>query len=765
MSPARELLHRPVTAWVLVFAAAILAIGWPWLYSTLTGTAPSGASWTRVTGAMVVLAGAWAGVELLRNSVPWRGDRRRRAWSLVGAGVISWTLVAAGSLLAGSPHLAGPGHGLTADSLRLIGATVVVCGAAMIPSDATPSIERRIDLALVVSAVLVALWAVALPLLLDEPPDTVARALAALLGAAWIISSASIAMRGGPHHHSELRGLVYALLGGGMALMVSSDLPTAPAYTAAGAVSDLLWLTMGLALVNSGRRLRRPWVDSPDNRRTVEQLHATLPAAATVAALALVAIAQRRERTLDPVMVALGALVVVLSGARGLLMHLHNRSLFAQLLAGAEELTRTSRRDPLTGLGNRVALEERLGVALRHRTQPGTSVFFIDIDNFKRVNDSLGHDAGDELLRILAERLTGVLGTDVFRVGGDEFVAVREDLDGRSAEAVAAAIVAALGPPVQIGAHRFPTGASVGLARSERRADGARQPDDPQLLLRRADLALYRAKELGRAQWAPYEPWLQERADRRLTLQQGLRDAIERREFEVFYQPVHALGTGALVGAEALVRWVSPAFGVLLPHEFVPLANEAALMPAIGQVVLDSVLADLRGGDRGLWVAINLSEDEVLHPAMAGRLVGRLDACGVEPQQLRVEVTERVVLDPTARDVLNHLASSGLGICIEDFGSGPTSLRHLSSFNDLTLKMDRSFLGAPGRQRGELTILAAVVDLAHELGLRCAAEAITTARQAEDLEGLGVDEGQGWHFGQAVRWNELNRGCAAGEAP
>jgi diguanylate cyclase (GGDEF)-like protein len=762
--PASELLHRPVTAWVLVSGAALLAVVWPWLHSMFTGTAPSGALWTRVTGTMVVLAGAWAGVEVLRSTVPWHGDRRRRAWSIVGGGVMSWTLGATAAVLTGRPHLGGPGHGLAVELLQLVGALVVVAGAATIPSDATPSIERRIDLALVVTAVLVALWAVALPLLLDEPPGTPARAVAALLGAAWIITAAGIAMRAGPHHHSELRGLVYALLAGGTALMASSGISPAPAYTATGSVTDLLWLTMGLALVTSGRRLRRPWVDSPDNRRAVERLHAALPAAATVAALALVAVAQRRERALDPVMMALGALVVVLSGARGLLMHLHNRSLFARLLSSAEELTRTSRRDPLTGLGNRLALEERLGIALRHHEPPGTSVFFIDIDNFKRVNDSLGHEAGDELLQVLAERLIGVMGADVFRVGGDEFVAVREDLDGRSAEAVAAAVVASLGPPVQIGAHRFPTGASVGLARSERRADGPRQPDDPQLLLRRADLALYRAKELGRAQWAPYEPWLQERADRRLTLQQGLRDAIEDREFEVFYQPVHALGTGDLVGAEALVRWVSPTFGVLLPHEFVPLANEAALMPAIGEVVLEAVLADLRDDDRRLWVSVNLSEDEVLHPAVAPRLVERLEACGVEPGRLRVEVTERAVLEPTAREVLNQLAARGLGICIEDFGSGPTSLRHLSSFSDLTLKMDRSFLGASGRQRDDLTILAAVVDLAHELGLRCAVEAITTAAQAEDLRGLGVDEGQGWHFGQAVRWSELT-GRDPREAP
>jgi EAL domain-containing protein (putative c-di-GMP-specific phosphodiesterase class I) len=146
-------------------------------------------------------------------------------------------------------------------------------------------------------------------------------------------------------------------------------------------------------------------------------------------------------------------------------------------------------------------------------------------------------------------------------------------------------------------------------------------------------------------------------------------------------------------------------------------------------------------------------------------VTGQLNAFGVPPERLRLEVTERVVLDPTAREVLNGLADAGLGVTIEDFGSGPTSLRHLSSFRKLTLKMDRSFLGAAGRPRDDFTILAAMVELAHELGLTTAAEAITTPRQAEDLLGLGVDEGQGWHFGQAIRWSELIARDTAGTAP
>jgi diguanylate cyclase (GGDEF)-like protein len=757
----RELLRRPAVAAAMITTATVLAISWPWILSRITGSFPDDSERAWGSGALAVAAGAWAGFECIRGSATRRGgsgrtNRTALAWSAIGTGMAIWSAGTAWVVIDGGVPVAGPGNPVVSQILQLVASLVILIGVAAIPGDDSTSVGRLIDIAIVATAVLAGIWALALPLLPDEAPETLTRSLFALMGAAWIVASATLATRATPHLHSELRGLTYALLAGGLALMIASGIRESAGYTGSAAMSDLLWLTMALALVVSGRRLRRPWVDTVESVHVMVRIHSALPAFATFAALGLIAITQRQDGSLDPVMMTFGILVVVFSGARGLLMSSRNRSLFARLLTTADELRRTIRTDPLTGLGNRLALEDRLDAALERRSSAGTSVFFIDVDNFKRVNDSLGHDAGDELLQLLAARLTGVMGTDVFRIGGDEFVAVREDLDSSSAEAVAAALVAALGPSVQIGAHSFPTGASVGLARSETRADGPRTPDDHQLLMRRADLALYRAKELGRAQWAPYEPWLQDRADRRLGLQRDLDQAIDRHEFEVLYQPVHSLATGKPLGAEALLRWVSPEFGVIIPHEFEPLVNETALRTAMFDARFDLVLADLAEEPHGeLWIAFGMDEEELAHPGIAARLLGDLAASGVDPTRMRIETSEQAVLSPAVREALDELVEGRVRICIKGFGTGPSSLSFLSRFTALTLKLDRSLLGSLGPESSDLRVLTAVVELAHELGLGCAADAIATSRQAAELRRLGVDEGQGWHFGPAMRWNEL----------
>jgi diguanylate cyclase (GGDEF)-like protein len=446
--------------------------------------------------------------------------------------------------------------------------------------------------------------------------------------------------------------------------------------------------------------------------------------------------------------------VVVLSGTRGALMHEHNALLVEQLASTAEDLARTARTDELTGLGNRYGLERRLERALAAAPGTGITVYFIDIDNFKEVNDSLDHAAGDTLLRVLAERLTGVLGNEVYRVGGDEFVAVREDLDLNAAEALAAGVVAALGPPVRIGTHGVLSGASVGLARSELREDRGRRPDEPELLLRRADLALYRAKELGRGQWAAYQPWLQERADRRLAIQRGLPAALAGGQLEVHYQPIVSLVTGGMLGAEALARLATDRFGMLMPGEFLPLAQEAGLLAEVRSQVLARVVGRLATSDIA-WLAVNLAASEPVPAELPGQILDALSAAGVDPSRLRLEVTETTVLDPGSRVRLAHLAEAGVQVCIEDFGTGPTSLRHLSGMGDLTLKLDRSFIAGLGRGHDDRLVIAAVVDLAHDLALRVGVEAVTTLHQAEDLRALGVEEAQGWVFGQPVPWDRL----------
>ena len=746
---------RPAVVGALIVPALALAATWPWIVDFLTPVEVGDGTRVRLTELAVVGAALWGAAACLLGALARRWRPEASAWWTVGAGAIVWAMGALAGPLGGLAPTAGPSHGGAADVLQVAGFALMLIGSLLVPTRGPMDLLRRIDLTLVLTAVLIVLWSMAQRLSVADAPEALLHSGSLVLGAAGVLAGAALVIRSLPQHQPELRGLVAALMAGGIAYMLAADRGPTSAYTYRSLAADLCWMVMGLSLVVAGRRLREPRDEHATTRRVTDRVYSWLPATATIVGLATAAIHQRDVGALVPALTVLGTALVVLSATRGALMHERNKMLLDQLRFTAAQMARAGRTDELTGLGNRLGLEIRLGEALERQSPHGVSVFFIDIDNFKDVNDTLGHEAGDQLLHVLADRLMGVLGHDVFRIGGDEFVAVREDLDPRSAEAIAAAIVAALGPPVPLGPHRVPSGASVGLARSEIRADGNRRRDEPQLLLRRADLALYRAKELGRGQWASYEPWLQERADRRLALQQGLRSAITAGQLDVVYQPIVDLHTGSTVGAEALVRWVSPTFGILLPLEFLPLAEEADLMPALGEHVLSAVVDRLATSEVPGWVSVNLSAAELLHPELVERVARHLRLGGVAPQRLRVEVTEAVVLDPAVRGVLGQLAAMGVRTCIEDFGTGPTSLRYLSGLSDLTLKMDRSFLGGLGRSHDERVVLAAVTDLAHDLALRVGVEAVTTERQAEELRRLGVEEAQGWLLGEPVAWSRL----------
>jgi diguanylate cyclase (GGDEF)-like protein len=578
-----------------------------------------------------------------------------------------------------------------------------------------------------------------------------------MVGAAWIVAAASIAMRGAPHHRSELRGLVYSLSAGGITLMATSGSEPSPSYTTAAMVADLLWLTMGLSLVSSGRRLRHPWVDSPENRRAAERLHSSVPAGATVVALALVAVAQRRERTLDPVMMALGVLVVVLSGARGLLMNLHNRSLFSRLLTSAEELTRTSRRDPLTGLGNRLALEERLGLALRQRSPQGTSVLFIDIDNFKQVNDSLGHDAGDRLLQHVAAALGAALrGSDsvarpgseqaitVARLGGDEFTIVAEDLQtSEDALRIAERVQRALQTPVQVGKHEIVISTSIGITVYP---DDASPPDD---LLRHADQAMYRAKELGRDQVQFYSAEMNDQAQRRLQLEAELRHALERNEFELVWQPKADLASGRISGVEALLRWNRDGHPVATPAVFIQVLEETGLILPVGRWVLEQATRQIcawrRAGLPWLRVAVNLSARQLRQGDLLGTVNEVLESSGLPSAQLELELTESMLMGGEHHaQLLHQLSALGVQLAIDDFGTGWSSLSYLKRFNVDTLKIDRSFVRDTPHDPEDNAITTAVIALARSLKLRVVAEGVETPAQRQFLLDNDCDEFQGW---------------------
>jgi len=487
-----------------------------------------------------------------------------------------------------------------------------------------------------------------------------------------------------------------------------------------------------------------------------------------VAAIVAVIIHEVLEGGDDPLSLAFGVACVLLAALRLNMLERTQERLASELVEIAHRMETEANKDALTGLGNRAGLGIHLDNALNRQSQSGVSVFYIDIDHFKSVNDGLGHEAGDQLLVEIADRLSNVLGDDVFRIGGDEFVAVREDLNQVEAESVALALVASMEQPVHVLGRRMNAAVSVGLARSDlRRApepDASsgwpnRRADTADAVLRRADLALYRAKELGRGRWATYDPWLQQRADRQLQMQQGLYRAIEGGEIDVFFQPVVELCSGEVVGAEALVRWHSPDHGLVLPNDFLPAAANAGLLPEIGAIVLMTVEQRLRSareiaaksGRRPLWISVNLSPSEVSHPKVVERLVATAQQLG--NNQLHVGVKERSVIDSSSAEILQTLRLSGIRVLVEGFGSGPSSLRHLADYPADAVAVDRSFVDGLGEEAGDDVIVEAVATLANELSLTLVAEGVSNEWQAQKLRNLGYQLATGWHFGRPTTWD------------
>ena len=428
--------------------------------------------------------------------------------------------------------------------------------------------------------------------------------------------------------------------------------------------------------------------------------------------------------------------------------------------------------DLLTGLPNRALLMDRLGRALSHAEQPGgenegkVAILLVDLDDFKYVNDSLGHFAGDRLLVAAAGRLEGCLwpGDTVARLGGDEFaVLLAGAKDARDATHVAEKIAEALRKPFSLGDREMFVGASVGIAFgavSGVPGGGRGQPED---LLRKADLALYDAKRGGKARHALFDPETERRATRRLELQNGLRRALERGELAVRYQPVVSLKTGRTAGFEALVRWEHPERGLVLPPEFVPLAEETGLIVGIGRYVLREACRRAKewprrrsaGGSADLFpiVGVNLSARQLSHPDLVGDVEGVLKETGLEPERLTLEITESAVVgdEENGIGVLGKLKDLGVKLAIDDFGTGYSSLSYLRRLPVGMVKLDGSFVAGIGKGAEEdEVLLEGVVGIAKGLGLRVLAEGVETSGQAARLHELGCDLAQGFLFARPL---------------
>ncbi|HET9442092.1 MAG TPA: EAL domain-containing protein, partial [Acidimicrobiales bacterium] len=383
--------------------------------------------------------------------------------------------------------------------------------------------------------------------------------------------------------------------------------------------------------------------------------------------------------------------------------------------------------DTLTGLPNRALVLDRLDHALAasHRYDRPVGVLFVDLDRFKVVNDSLGHSIGDEVLIRIGERLRSAVrpSDTVGRLAGDEFVVVCEDVDSNDLLRIAQRVTAAVEVPLSLYGRDAVITASIGIAHV---AAGGRAED----VLRDADVAMYRAKERGRARVEIFDHAIRARLLQRLETEQALRRAVHRNELQLHYQPIVEVRSGRLTGVEALVRWAHPERGMVPPNDFIPLAEETGLIIPIGRWVLNEACAQLRRWQEGnpalahLKVAINLSAREFTDPDLVGAIGAALDASSVHPSALSIEITESVLMEElgATAQTLEGLKRLGVGMSIDDFGTGYSSLSYLKRLPVDTLKIDRSFVDGLEADSDDQALVHAVVGLAHTLGLDVVAE-------------------------------------------
>ena len=435
------------------------------------------------------------------------------------------------------------------------------------------------------------------------------------------------------------------------------------------------------------------------------------------------------------------------------------------------EAVREAHHDPVTGLPNRGLFLKIFNRVLASRggvTEP-TSVLFIDLDRFKAVNDSLGHEAGDQLLAAVAGRVRGcVRASDTTaRLGGDEFAVLMHNSAVEAAVSVAERIVAAVKEPFRISGRDVFIGASIGVAIS-RAAAG-----DSDGLLRKADMAMYRAKKDGTGRVVVYEPHMHTEALNHLNLRGDLQRALQEREFRLQYQPLVRLDTGEIAGVEALIRWHHPGRGLVSPVDFIPIAEESGLIVDIGQWVLETSAAQVAAWRRTspeLALNVNVSGHQLVHPRFAANVTRALAVAGLPSSAVTLELTESVLMsDPDAAVAsLASLRELGVQLSIDDFGTGYSSLAYLRELPVDELKIDRAFIARAELTSEDLALVRTIVELGHILGLRVVAEGIENAAQLEALRRLGCSYGQGYHLCRPTDPADLppllSRGPVAGVA-
>jgi diguanylate cyclase (GGDEF)-like protein len=428
------------------------------------------------------------------------------------------------------------------------------------------------------------------------------------------------------------------------------------------------------------------------------------------------------------------------------------------------QIRRIAYYDAVTGLRNRVSFQEQATRLIEEAAARGTAlaIHYVDLDDFKGVNDTLGHRTGDLVLKAVADRLAGLIGDEalVARLGGDEFAILQTGGGMAESEHLARRIQSVFDEPFVIEDHRIQMGMSAGIARLP--IDGDNLTD----LMKNADLALYRAKGDGRRQFRFYAPEMSDAMRKRRATERGLRKAVEAGEFSLLYQPIVNLASGAIVGCEALLRWRHPTRGMVFPSEFIALAEDMGLIGEIGDWALREACRQATEWPERIVVAINLSPLQLRNPDFVHDVAGVLADNALAASRLELEITETVILADNAvtRGALRRLKDIGVGFALDDFGTGYSSLQSLRAFPIDRIKIDKTFVDELGETTHSTSIVRTVIALAADLGMATTAEGIETSDQYRKLLAGGCSEGQGYYFSRPKSGTDVAQMLAANQS-